>query len=58
MNTIQHTFDDKKGDFLKIVLNMHFLELLEDGLKKQIRFRHGKRVIGVRVSEVLMYWLW
>ena len=48
----------KKKKTSKISLNDCFLELSEEfhrDLKQLVRISHGKRVIGVRVIEILLY---
>ena len=55
MNTLNFTFTIKRN-FPKILITICFLELSKEflGIKKRIRISHGKRVIDVRVIEVLL----
>ena len=56
MSTQNIHFLDKIEKFLKISLNICFLELSKNFIGKQrVRISHGKRVI-VRAIEGLLYW--
>ena len=58
MSTHNIHFHDKIRKNPKMYLNICFLELSGNFLgnpKKRVRISHVKRVIGVRVIEVLLY---
>ena len=56
MSTHNIQFHGQIGNLPKISLNIYFLELSEEFPRdsKRVRISHGKRVIGVRVTEVLL----